>query len=146
MQREDFLSIWISLKTYQLRGIPTTLETKINHKINIHTNIFQKNHKKEFGPRLTEKRNSIGPQRVNRMSRQCRAERKRVQIRRKHAFHRMPAPHLMTSCSIGSTTTFPFSCPRKIRSGLSGVYMNRFLVPVAQSPIEGFMTHPAKGG
>ena len=65
MQREDFLSIWISLKTYQLRGIPTTLETKINHKINIHTNIFQKNHKKEFGPRLTEKRNSIGPQRVN---------------------------------------------------------------------------------
>ena len=64
MQREDFLSIWISLKTYQLRGIPTTLETKINHKINIHTNIFQKNHKKEFGPRLTEKRNSIGPQRV----------------------------------------------------------------------------------
>ena len=67
MQREDFLSIWISLKTYQLRGIPTTLETKINHKINIHTNIFQKNHKKEFGPRLTEKRNSIGPQRVNLM-------------------------------------------------------------------------------
>ena len=64
MQREDFLSIWISLKTYQLRGIPATLETKINHKINIHTNIFQKNHKKEFGPRLTEKRNSIGPQRV----------------------------------------------------------------------------------
>ena len=64
MQREDFLSIWISLKTYQLRGIPTTLETKINHKINIHTNIFQKNHKKEFGPRLTEKRNSIGLQRV----------------------------------------------------------------------------------
>ena len=65
MQREDFLSIWISLKTYQLRGIPTMLETKINHKINIHTSIFQKNHKKEFGPRLTEKRNSIGPQRVN---------------------------------------------------------------------------------
>ena len=64
MQREDFLSIWISLKTYQLRGIPTTLETKLNHKINIHTNIFQKNHKKEFGSRLTKKRNSIGPQRV----------------------------------------------------------------------------------